>query len=933
MKDLRLLARIVICGALIATWLQPTEPPPLEPDDERPPYVPAVLESAAASPPSPPPEVEHGRCETMLTTKEGAPECIYRPGSELRLWVVHPRVDQVVIEIDGRAVVARSSRQEEEPGLGFDVPLPADSSARALTVRIPDEDPWVLPLRSIDRLGTDEAAARERLREEGQRLEVHAIKGHLDAMPYLYRTVDRAFSRGLLHDPIVEVLVASYHLGGHPGRPDLAVELIDALPELERYPWGRAAASIYRGNALYQQDRLAEAAIAYRVGARYASRMDDLGLKLDSWTMYARVLAELGYFEAAARWSARVGDLVDRHEGIALQVEVLTTMGWTHLRLREAGHPHADPGQLFRAALALAAEHPDEDHGELAGAELGLAKLAQLDGAPARALAHLERLEDYPKTPRELPEVHELRLRSLLAARGPRSAAEIGATLTELEEAARLAVSPTARWRATLARGLVRQWEGDLPGAQAAYEHAEALIDSLLPLAQLGASGSGPWAFRESTDRLITVLLEQDRPDEALCVARQAQARTAALTFSLARMDPRARESLQVEVDSYLRALSRYEGLLRWHAESSAEADERALREAVRQREALDTFATEILSSRAAYRGRPPCEELRARQPGELLLALTPHHDDLLVLVADARGTTWQTLGESAALLENELPPELEAWLLGLLEDRLGEARSVRVLASDRAARLAVHALTWRGEPLAARIPLVYGLDLPPLLREPPSPSGTALVFADPLASGAGSEADFVVDTLRAEGTKVLRGDPMIDSAPELLRWLEGVDLFHYAGHASHPSDLWVSSGAPSTARVLWPPYPGGFATEPTTLSLGESAHLGIQEVLMAPRVPRTVVLMACATGAFDPRSPHGGISLAAAFLGAGAEAVVATTRSVNGGDASLVGTALYAAAPRDADDPGAWLMHGLRWAMQRGLPPEETASYRVLVP
>jgi hypothetical protein len=99
-------------------------------------------------------------------------------------------------------------------------------------------------------------------------------------------------------------------------------------------------------------------------------------------------------------------------------------------------------------------------------------------------------------------------------------------------------------------------------------------------------------------------------------------------------------------------------------------------------------------------------------------------------------------------------------------------------------------------------------------------------------------------------------------------------------------------------------------------------------------QVPRSVVLMGCATGVHDERMAYGGFSLATAFLGAGAEVVVASTREVDGAEASLVGRGLYGDfGERSLDEPGAWLMHAVRWARERGLPERAVRDYRVLVP
>jgi hypothetical protein len=91
---------------------------------------------------------------------------------------------------------------------------------------------------------------------------------------------------------------------------------------------------------------------------------------------------------------------------------------------------------------------------------------------------------------------------------------------------------------------------------------------------------------------------------------------------------------------------------------------------------------------------------------------------------------------------------------------------------------------------------------------------------------------------------------------------------------------------------------------------------------------------MGCANGVHDERMAYGGFSLATAFLGAGTEVVVASTREVDGAEASLVGQGLHHGfGERRLREPGEWLVHALRWARERGLPERAVRDYRVLVP
>ena len=90
------------------------------------------------------------------------------------------------------------------------------------------------------------------------------------------------------------------------------------------------------------------------------------------------------------------------------------------------------------------------------------------------------------------------------------------------------------------------------------------------------------------------------------------------------------------------------------------------------------------------------------------------------------------------------------------------------------------------------------------------------------------------------------------------------VDLLHYVGHAR--------SGGP-----------GGWGSR---LSLARDDTLEVPDVLALSQVPTTVVLSGCETGVVDPQSLGGGMSLAHAFILAGAQVVVATTHEIGDEDA-----------------------------------------------
>ncbi|MCB9754870.1 MAG: CHAT domain-containing protein [Myxococcales bacterium] len=109
---------------------------------------------------------------------------------------------------------------------------------------------------------------------------------------------------------------------------------------------------------------------------------------------------------------------------------------------------------------------------------------------------------------------------------------------------------------------------------------------------------------------------------------------------------------------------------------------------------------------------------------------------------------------------------------------------------------------------------------------------------------------------------------------------IHGARLLHYVGHAR-------AQGA------------GGWGG---ALELAGDGTLSVADVLaLGDQAPSLVVLNGCSTGLADPRTLAGGMSLAHAFLVAGADAVIATSAEIDDAQAAAVIAALYERVAADA--------------------------------
>ncbi len=240
--------------------------------------------------------------------------------------------------------------------------------------------------------------------------------------------------------------------------------------------------------------------------------------------------------------------------------------------------------------------------------------------------------------------------------------------------------------------------------------------------------------------------------------------------------------------------------------------------------------------------------------------------------------------GAARALGEAMLPPAR------------GEG-TIDVLAVGPLGRVPLAALR-RGEALAvASTPLARVLGLR-ALRAPSRPGGGSVVIGDPRGDlpAAAEEARWVAGRVGASarlGPEAGRG---------AFAASRDADLLHVAAHAAE-------------------------GPEGAALRLADG-DLGAPEIAALTPAARVVVLASCASAA--SRDGTGWGSLAAAFLVAGAEAVVATQWSVDDGDAANVVKSLYEYGPGLRGDP-ARALAAAQARLAAGVAPRAWAAFTVV--
>ncbi len=877
---------------------------------------------------------------TLIDGSERGLECIYEPGEALNLWVMHARYRDARFTLDGADAETTVYLRDEEPGQGFRVKMP--DGRRSLEVRVPGASPWVLPVRSSEALTEQERQRRKQFDTEALAVERRLMAGEIAALEDSDRVFHKGLEQGLWDDAMRLGIATGWYTHTRLDRPDLARARFEELrPRALRDPKFSAAISIYLGDVVRREGREGEAAIMFREAARHAIRIDDRGLQRDALGRYTFVLAALGYDDAALHWSSSLVELMraasDRHADLAITLVLVANV---HRRLH-AAKGAIDPRPLLEEALAMyqpggVIENPSNSGPAL----MGLAALDLQQGKPADALRRIHAARAIPKLMLEVVNqaaLADLEVRALLASGA--DAVRLDAALRTLDELAEGSVSRENWWAAKVRRGEVLAARGDWSGALAAFAGSEDELDALIPLAALGANGQvSDLRHLDGRRQLLLLLLDKGQPEQAMCVARRAHARLSQLDSAYGRWDLDDSEDAERKFAQYVEARTDYEQLLQSRSDLPEGELQRATQEAKRRHDELQQNVLELFSQRAANPRRPACEALSPREPGELLLGLHPLGDDLLVIASADGGTTHHIVRGFGRDGRGWTPKRLSAELFRGLDHDIDGAKRIRVLATHGATTIDVHALSWRGRPLIRQRPVVYGLELlaPRDAVDGAGPS-SALVVADGTVVPAG-EVDFVVGRIAETGTKVVQlGSDR--QTPELLRThLAAVEHFHYLGHAyrSGTAPSAERGGEPMlAAESLWPPYPGGAASEPAFIPLdGDAGRLEVADILMLEQVPRTVMLMGCATGSVEGTAPGGGVSLAAAFLGAGSVAVVASTRKVGSAEAFLLGRELAEHLGHGAAaDPGRWMQHALEAALEGDLEPSAIADYRVFVP
>jgi hypothetical protein len=835
------------------------------------------------------------------------PSCTLGPRRRsLTVWVDVPAPDAVRITLDGAPIEVLPEPAEQGLRWVFDVPLGARrmevrsvaaSASPPFALALETEEHAAPPLLlAIERAATrDPERARRRFERERPRWQgrdrvyVQWTAGALAWKVGDREAVREAYTQGV-------ELGERYRQWTHASRmaytlaflciEDRDFECGRAWLERERalLPFATAAHQHLRGLLAENRGDLGAALVAYRQ-ALHDARALGAGL---------RPVVELAALAKAMLTMAQTGDrqgAIDAmRSGLQLSESVearhragfLNTAAWS--LLVSQGSPAAaipspyQPRELLDQARASLGDEPAGDDVWFT-VRLNLAYDALERGEPVAARRWLATLSG-----RRLDRTNDLWQRLLLArlerleGKLPSARSRLQAMIADAEQHE----DHSLRWAARVEHARVLEQLDRVPEALAEYAAADQLLEEQLPFLGLGARERFMMGRDVGTRRRVALLAAGGQDEAALCVARLGRTRALrAIRERLARdADDTTRRAFDDYLGSRLRLDAEYDATF-W--EASAKVATRDRREILRAREDEERRFETLM--RARGRSAPPvpaCDALSRPTAGALDLHYVRREHGWVGFAMDERGVVTR---RDLAELAFDDDARLGEALLTPFDAQLRAARRVRVMATAELFGVPFHALPFGagGSLLHDQLPVVYGLDLP---EAPPRSGGTgpALVLEPPSnLPRAHTEADLVVGELRERGATVewIDGDAAAETAAPLLSAralaaLPEASWLHYLGHAR-------SDGI------------GGWDSELVLAADGTMA-IRVADVLALPAVPTTVILSGCETGVADPQSLGGGMSLAHAFILAGAHVVVANTHEIRDEDAIALMGDLYGA-------------------------------------
>ncbi len=854
-----------------------------------------------------PPEVRFTGC-TEASVRTRVCE-LPTAGAELRVWVRGTTAPLVTLTSGAKAV---PMRPHAGGFLGVVEARPVDGG---LTIALDGAAPWAITFDDLGEAVRVSALAEPLGGDHDDPLAVYAeVRRDVDAAlgeleGYERRTAQRLLLKLQLalgdKDALLTTGTAVFEEAIRLDHVGAAVQVVDMVGDvyLERsdeatLQWLVDVASLHVADALdderraelhYYRGLLAHGRGDFRAAlAEFElAHLDSVRLELPNLEALSASfrLAILGILGRRSEQSALVQTLVEASAGsvpgaACMRARAQSNAAWGVLMATAPGTASPQAARLLEAAMAGfgegggcdVREHPGEQ-GARDDAAITHAVEALWRDDPDEAARRIATIDPEAVAPAQRPWVRYLSAAVAAARDDPKTArAQLELATAAADEGNGL--DPLLAWRMAVLRGDVERKAGNLEAAALALTEAESEVDAALRQVGLSQGREGLAAgLGRSAALAVETRLALDDTAGAVTVARRARSRDfrpIGRTGRVAALAPDDRQRWQTLLGTY-RKLSESMGqelATAW----KLPADERA-RVAERHEQQRAQMRATLDEAYALVRSAEETPDFRSPDPGEVWLLYTPVTTGWVGFAI----TDVTTAVASFTAAQVEAATHGDGQLLEPFADSLRASERVVALPTHALMSVAFGDLAFGEGKLRDEVVVVYGVDLPER-TDSATARRRALVVGDPATRGglgrlpgAAAEARSVADRLRRHGWQVtLRTGE--DAAHEAVSAdLAKVDLFHYAGHGVAGEGAWDF-----------------------TLPLVGEATFGVGDVLALRRAPRFVVLTGCETGRVDATLGGGGIHVAAAFLLAGSQFVVAASEPVDDEIAATFGAALY---------------------------------------
>ncbi len=887
-----------------------------------------ALGIAACAPPPPPSlEVEYAGCHTVLRGSV----CVVPGEDPLRLWVrADPGADLEItaggklLDVEERAAgrLLEVEPDGQQPELVLRLSAAGGEATWSLALRRNDEPSWLVEARTLDPevLASTRQQVTERVDgglEAGLRGPALRVLARLAA-----RTGDPEAARDHTRQALkahrsdgdyleeIECRASLSHWLLFDNQLSDARAILDDMPDEGNPP---AEALFHRAYS--------RAVLAHRFGdhqtalrlldgaARQAERVELVRYGRMARELQAVQLQLIGRDVDAAAILKRLWDSAPENERPCDRASLANNIGWSRLRVLEAGGDDTDPMPWLEEALDIFQQQCPALVDEPANVHTNLARANLHGGRRKRAREHLESSRRQARSPeiRQRLWWRDVEARIALGEGRAERALELYDDMASLATAT---LSAEAEWRSALGRGRAHQALGRIDSARRDFARGEALLDGASLQVSISAGRADFVAQRELGTRFyIELLLDQNLERDAFEIARRSRSRilrSLRRSERLAHLEPERRRRWDETVAAYHSRRQQLDVAMRdaWRLPADElrrlEVEQAAWRRELN--DLLDRFLGILEPSGQQASALPPLA------PGEVRLVFHPLPQGWAAFAEDAGDLQVERLPELVVEAPGDAlaASELARHLLEPFAAKIAGAEQVRILPYGDLRAVDFHQLPFGGDVLLASKPVVYGLDLQPTTATPERRPKRGVVVVDPGGDLAGArlEARHVRKALtRGWSIDLLEGAAADGDAVRAA--LAAADLFHYAGH-------------------------GVFAGWESALPLAAGSRLTLGDVLVLERPPVQVVLSGCDTGR-SAAVPADAAGLAHAFLAAGSRSVIAATRPIADDTALALTSALYPALVSSASAPAA--LRQAQLELRRRDPGADWSSFRVFEP